>query len=233
MSEMTFTIRDENRAIWSRQDESFLDPLVAALSADPETIEELAAALTRFARSSEFQLTDGWRSGTCCEPGDAGIAIVDLPARLVAAQSTDPAPERAGEVSFRGADGEIGAWLRYHLSADWLLVRGIDSWEELSRLRRCERAAVTEVDAREVLYGQVAPFVAAECLAARGPVIAAAKETAAVPACGASAPADGDGPASGAGCRRPAGRSPRCPSAWSRAPRSRPTTRWRRSMPAG
>ena len=47
MSEMTFTILEENRAFTSRQHASLLEPLVAALSAEPETNEESAAALTR------------------------------------------------------------------------------------------------------------------------------------------------------------------------------------------
>ena len=41
MSKMTFAIRDGSRTIHSRQQGSFLDPLVAASSAEPETIEEL------------------------------------------------------------------------------------------------------------------------------------------------------------------------------------------------
>jgi hypothetical protein len=171
---------------------------VAALSAEPETIEELAAALTRFAGPSESRLTDGWRPGTCCEPYDAGVAIVDLAARLVAVQSTFCDPGPAGQVVYRDADRDIEVSLPYHVSDDWRFVRRLESWESLAESRRRERQAAPQVDARGVLYGQVAEFLAVECLAARGPVSPETGSTApGSPPC-ASVPADGDSSPSGA-----------------------------------
>ena len=81
MSEMTFTIRDANRAIHSHQHGSFIDLLVAALSAEPETIEELEAALVRFVKPGAFRPLAGWHGGVCDEPYDAGICMLDSSVR--------------------------------------------------------------------------------------------------------------------------------------------------------
>ncbi len=196
MSEMTFTILDANRAIHSRQHGGLLEPLVAALSAEPETIEELAAAMARFAGPGEFRLTEGWHRGMCCEPYDAGIAIVDMASRLVAVQSTYCDPGPTGQVLYRDADRDIETSLPYHVSDDWRFVGNIETWESLTESRRHERQSAPQVDARNVLYGQVAEFVAAQCLAARRPVSPEAKGTAS-PSGLASVSANDDSPPGG------------------------------------
>jgi hypothetical protein len=48
MSQITATILDKDRAIHNQPHGSLVDVLVAALSAEPETIEELEAAMKRF-----------------------------------------------------------------------------------------------------------------------------------------------------------------------------------------
>ena len=96
MSEMTFTVRDADRAIHSHQHGSLLDLLVAGLSAEPETIEELDAALLRFVQPGPFKPLAGWQEGACDEPYDAGICVLDLSARLVATESTYSTPIRSG-----------------------------------------------------------------------------------------------------------------------------------------
>ena len=48
MSELTLTIRDAKRSVCGHVHGSVVDNLVAALSADPETIEELQVAVLRF-----------------------------------------------------------------------------------------------------------------------------------------------------------------------------------------
>lgn len=78
------------------------DAVIAALSAEPETIHELELALARFIKP-----TEGWspfaslRAGENFEPYDAGLVIVDLAARIIMLDSTYSAPmpisDRAGE----------------------------------------------------------------------------------------------------------------------------------------
>ena len=76
------------------------DAVIAALSAEPETIGELELAVGRFIKPSE-----GWsefgslRAGADFEPYDAGIVIVDLAARIVMLDSTYSAPQRMREPS--------------------------------------------------------------------------------------------------------------------------------------
>ena len=63
--------------------------VVAALSAEPETIGELKLALGRFIKPDEGHSELGWfRSGEDFEPYDAGIVIVDLAARILMIDST-------------------------------------------------------------------------------------------------------------------------------------------------
>lgn len=57
MSEVTLNVLDASRAVHGRVHGGVADRLVAALSADPETIEELEAALARFQKP-----VDGRRS---------------------------------------------------------------------------------------------------------------------------------------------------------------------------
>ena len=168
MSEMTFVILDEHRAIHSQQHGSLLDRLVASLNAEPETIEELEAAVGRFVARVVAPFAR-WHAGTCDEPYDAGIAIVDLAARLVVTQSTYSAPGPSGQVFYRDADRDLEAWLPYHVSDDWRFVRDVDTWEGLADSRRRDRQPAPRLDARQVLYGRVAEFVVAECIGARGP----------------------------------------------------------------
>jgi hypothetical protein len=69
------------------------DAVIAALSAEPETIHELELALARFIKPNE-----GWSTfaslygGENFEPYDAGIVIVDLAARIIMLDSTYSAP---------------------------------------------------------------------------------------------------------------------------------------------
>ncbi len=172
MSEMTFTVRDANRAVHSRQHGSFLELLVAALSAEPETIEELDAALMQFVAPGELRPLAQWPAGLCDEPYDAGICIVDLAARLVMTQSTYAAASPSGEVPFRASGPEEATWLPYHVSADWLFIGQVDAWEGTAESRRLTRQSTPRLDARQVLYGRVADFIVAQCLAARTPLAA-------------------------------------------------------------
>ena len=136
MSEMTFTVRDANRAVHSRQHGSFLELLVAALGAEPETIEELDAALMQFVAPGELRPLARWPAGLCDEPYDAGICIVDLAARLVMTQSTYAAASPSGEVPFAPRGPMEATWLPYHVSADWLFIGQVDAWEGTAESRR-------------------------------------------------------------------------------------------------
>lgn len=169
MSYVRLNIIDKNRTISGDIYGAEGDAVVAALTAEPETIEELALAMARFSKRSHDSPPFAWfHKGEDFEPYDAGILVVDLAARVVAVESTYSLPSRKGEVYYHNGTERTDIPLRYELSDDWHFVRSIPEYEGVSRRRREERAALPPLDAREVLYGKIAEFVAAECLAARG-----------------------------------------------------------------
>ncbi len=169
MSQVTMTIIGPDRAIHGHPHASCIDEVVAALSADPETIEELEAAMARFVEPDGRGPFAGWSSGMCDEPCDAGVCIIDLGARLVVAESTYSTPIQAGQVQYRYARGrsEDDPWVTFHLADDWKLRFDAVDWDAEAEMRRNERLAAGPLDFRKVLYGRVCRFIVEQCLAAR------------------------------------------------------------------
>ena len=134
---------------------SSADRAVAALAADPVTMEELEVAAERFAkRDGGRRLFGNLSHGSCQEPYDAGLVVIDLVARLVVVDSTYSAPRREGSVEYHNGRSCTHTALRYHLADDWLFTRDGDQWEHLAERRRQERAATPDRDVREVFYGR-------------------------------------------------------------------------------
>ena len=168
MSQITMTILDARRVIRGQPHGSFADAVVAALSAEPETIEELEAALARFLEPGERGPLAFFGPGVEEEPFDVGICLVDLAARLVVRQSTYSLPGPTGQVLCRGREPDAEAWVSYHLSDDWVFSGNVEGWRGLAEPRRRQRLAQPPLDAREALYGRVCEFIVEECFAARG-----------------------------------------------------------------
>ncbi|MBI3466298.1 MAG: hypothetical protein HY000_25070, partial [Planctomycetes bacterium] len=167
MSEVRLVIRDARRDIHGTAHGSTAERVVAALSADPETIEELEAALDRFDTPGEAGHFAGFYRGVDDEPYDAGLVIVDLAARLVVCDSTYFSASSKGGVQYHDGVCATDSWVRYNLSEDWRLERDALCWESLAESRRHERAASPPLDARAVLYGNpLLEFMARECLQA-------------------------------------------------------------------
>ncbi|MGH7137062.1 MAG: hypothetical protein ACREHD_15080, partial [Pirellulales bacterium] len=103
MSEVRLVLRDAARDLSGTCHGSTADRVVAALSAEPETIEELDKAMERFCKRTE---TDGrgflpwFGGGINDEPYDAGLVIVDLAARLIACESSYSSPGMYGSVLY-------------------------------------------------------------------------------------------------------------------------------------
>lgn len=69
------------------------DRLIAALSAEPETISELELALARFQQpTDDAPLTVPFKAGEDFTPFEAGLVIIDLIARVLMVDSTYSAP---------------------------------------------------------------------------------------------------------------------------------------------
>lgn len=167
MSDVMLTIIDAHRAIHGNIHGSHADRVVAALSAEPETIEELEAAVARFIKpADEYGVFDFFEEGICDEPWDAGIVIVDLAARLAASESTYSHLQKQGAERYHNGSYATDVWAYYQVPNDWLFIDSIDGWQALAKRRRAERASTPPLDARKVIYGKVTEFIVKECLAA-------------------------------------------------------------------
>ncbi len=168
MSELRINILDASRSINGTLHAFLADSIIAGLAAEPETIEELEEAMTRFAKPSGRQgHLSRFSGGVNDEPWDAGIVFVDLAARVFAAESTYSILLLEGEVQFHNGKELTEVWLPYRVPGDWLLLNSVDEYRAVADQRRTERAAAPPLDSRLILYGAVAEFVANECRAAR------------------------------------------------------------------
>ncbi|OLE54352.1 MAG: hypothetical protein AUG51_08770 [Acidobacteria bacterium 13_1_20CM_3_53_8] len=170
MSYVRLNIIDQTQTINGEVHGYFGDALMAALTAEPETVEELALALARFIKpqgdSSPFA---GFREGEDFEPYDAGVVVIDLGARVVAADSSYSQASAEGSFRVQSEFAEEDVFVSYRLSDDWLFVYSIPECEGVCERRREERLVVELFDAREVLYGRaLLEFIARECFEARG-----------------------------------------------------------------
>lgn len=165
MSEVSLVIRDAQRDISARRHGGFADQVIAALSAEPETIEELERALERFIRPGEWSEFRGFSNRLDDEPWDAGVVVIDLAARLIVCESTYSMPSLSGSVPYRDRQSLTDTYVDFHLPDDWKFWYESLTWRSIAEQRRRERAALPPLDARAVLYGQpLLKFIAAECL---------------------------------------------------------------------
>lgn len=173
MSEVRLNIIDHEGSINGTVHGATADAVVAALSAEPETIAELEAALERYIRPKEDQRPFSlFRARANYESWDAGIVVVDLAGRVVAVESTYSSPSREGEVCYHDGTAATDAGVLYRIPEDWLFVRSVDEYELIATKRRQGRAALPPLDAREVLYGEeMVQFIVGECLSARDAAI--------------------------------------------------------------
>ena len=166
MSEVRLNLTDSEQTISGTIHASVADRAVAALSAEPETIAELQAALARFEKRTANTGPFAWfRSGAIDNrPWDAGIVIIDLAARIVAFESTYSQYGPRGCVWYHDGESATDLPLPYWLSPDWIFCNSIEGYEGSWEARRAERQATPPLDAREVLYGRpLLEFIAREC----------------------------------------------------------------------
>ncbi|MGH9940675.1 MAG: hypothetical protein ACREAM_30895 [Blastocatellia bacterium] len=178
-NEVTVTIIDADRALHDVMPVGMADVALAALTTEPETLEELEAAIERYDKPIVNQgFLKHLNAGLSETSWDAGVIIIDLPARLIVA-ATEPAlyePAAHGFALYcpdpppdwsEASEEEI-VWLPYRLSEDWLFVNSLEGWRAVSEQRRRERASNPPFDARPVLFGKVSEFITRQCAVARG-----------------------------------------------------------------
>jgi len=180
MSEVRLVVREAERGWSGTIHGSCADRAIAALSADPITLDELEAATARFEKPTPgSRFFTNLRQGTCAEPYDAGLVVIDLAARLVVVDSTYSCPGLQGTVEYHDGQSCTQTGLRYHLADEWCFVSDAENWQHLADERRRKRAAQPPLDARKVFYGRpLLEFVARESFAAfrrRDEIVAAVR----------------------------------------------------------
>jgi hypothetical protein len=156
MSEVKFNLIDSEQILTGTIHGSVADRCVAALSAEPETVAELEAALSRYMKPSDHTTHFAcFRSGSKVdpEPWDAGLVIIDLAARIVAAESTYSQPQPEGEVFYHDGTKRTDISILYRVPADWLFVNSFEAYRWSSDRHRRKRAENPPFDARAILYG--------------------------------------------------------------------------------
>ncbi len=168
MSEVRLNILDPYRAIHGLVHGSEIDYVVAALSAEPTTIEELQRAIVRFAKpDAGRQPFEFFTAGIDEKPYDAGIVFLDLAARVMASESNYSNIELGGYVYYRDCGNQTDVRVAYEAPRDWILLNSIAEYGPLCAARREQNAATPPLDTRAVLYDAVTDYIVRECLAAR------------------------------------------------------------------
>ncbi len=169
---MAFAVLDARHAIHTRDRAELTDVLVPAVTDDPETIEEYRHAFRRFMAPDDDQdPLENWATGADIEPHDAGICIIDLPARLIVYQSTWCKFMDRAQVTYDDVDPEnprASRWIPYSIPDDWMTTDQWKQWNPLSDQRRKQRQARPTFDARPVLWESVLEFIVDQCWMARG-----------------------------------------------------------------
>jgi hypothetical protein len=177
-NEVMVMLIDSSRALHDVMPVGMADVIIAALTAEPETLEELESAIARYDKPTSSQgFLKHLKNGENDSPWDAGVIIIDLAARLIVG-ATEPAlyepagsgfalycPDPAPDWSTVAEDEFI--WIPYRLSDDWFLINSLEGWRSIAEQRRCARAANPPFDARPVLFGAVVEFITRQCAIAR------------------------------------------------------------------
>lgn len=157
MSEVKLVIREAQVDRSGKVHGLVADWFVAALSADPESVAELDAAVDRFAlETPERGHLANFSHWLDTAPWDAGLVVIDLAARLVVVNSSYSSPGREGAVVRHNVPdvprGSIS--LKYQLADEWLMLYDESNWEVTASIRRQQRAEQPVVDLREIFYGE-------------------------------------------------------------------------------
>jgi hypothetical protein len=134
------------------------DSLIAALSAEPETIPEFESALRRYVEcESDWPPLGGFNRHEDLEPYDAGIVAIDLSSRTVGFDTTYSIPTASGSVRVprEYADGDDDdIWIPYKLPDDWVFVESMALYRGTRISQREDRLRRAPFDARPILFGR-------------------------------------------------------------------------------
>ena len=168
MSEVRLVIRGAEGDWSGTIHGSCADQAIAALSADPVTLEELEVAVGRYQKPrTNGKFFGRMRRGSEDEPYDAGRVVIDMVGRLIVVESTYSSASRSGMIAYHDGNCCTRHYVPFWLAEDWQISSSGNQWRGLSESRRQERAAQPAIDFREVLYGRpLLEFLARDLFAA-------------------------------------------------------------------
>ncbi|REJ88673.1 MAG: hypothetical protein DWQ29_08325 [Planctomycetota bacterium] len=162
MNQVRIAVRDGRRGVHSVVGRDLAERIADSLSAEPETIEELERCSRRYVDPDEWCGFRGFLDGIDERPGDGGLVIIDLTARLTVMEWNDR-PEVYDDETVGDETDDFRFKRFYRLPDDWLLAPESRGWRDLAEQRRRARDARPPLDARPVLYGRpLLEFVAAQ-----------------------------------------------------------------------
>jgi hypothetical protein len=157
MSEVKLNVVDAEQTLVGTVHGSVAEACIAALSAEPETIAELEAALRRYVKPVDqvgaFSLLRSARE-IDTEPWDAGVMIINLEVRVVAAESSYSQPQAEGQVFYHDGRQSTDVSVLYRVPKEWKFFNSLIEYEPFRQRRGKEHAAYLPLDARKVLYGR-------------------------------------------------------------------------------
>jgi len=157
MSYVRFNISERDTTIHGDLHGSMTDPLIATLTAEPETIAEFETSLQRFVKSdSDWPTLHGFKDNEDLEPYYAGIVAIDLVGRTVGYETTYSYPSAEGSVRVpkEFAEERDDIWIPYRVPDDWKFVESMPCYEGMRIGRREERLKRMPFDARPILFGR-------------------------------------------------------------------------------
>ncbi len=168
MSEVRLVIRGAEGDWSGTIHGSSADQAIAALSADPVTLDELEVAVGRYQKPrTNGKFFGGMRRGIEDEPYDAGLVVIDMVGRLIVVESTYSSASRSGMIAYHDGNCCTQHHVPFWLAEEWQFSSDGNQWRGLSESRRQEQSAQPAIDFREVLYGQpLLEFLACELFAA-------------------------------------------------------------------
>lgn len=162
MSEIRINIIDENKTISGTMHGSFGDVLVASLTAEPETVDELEILVERFIpKESDWSVFRSFKRHEDFEAWDAGLLVINLFAKVIWAESSYSYYSKEGAVRIKTVEGD-DFQLPYKLPDDWKSVRSEGEFNFAQDKVRKSRWQNPPFDARKVLFGKpLFEFIAA------------------------------------------------------------------------
>ena len=174
MSEVMLNVADSERTVHGSVPGCVALRLVAALSSDPMTIDDLEQALGRYQEVDRRTPGLGsFQPGVSTRRRQAGVVCIDLAARRVASENSCFLPSRHGVVQWHDGSSATDIPVPFCLDDDWIIIDDVGDWYPTISCCQQQRGKPPcpvdpSLDVRTVIYDKLASFVVPAVRAAAG-----------------------------------------------------------------